>query len=85
MTKKDDQESRITLAADVYEARRAARWLLGETYHARMDEWKRLIQLVMEREGVQPLQAVLVLSKHTDEAMDHLFLTAAAVEVIEQG
>lgn len=77
-------DGRVRLAGDIIEARRLARWLLGSDYAARMEHWTRFIRLAMERESVPPLKAVLILSKLSGEPMHHLFLTAAAVEVIEQ-
>lgn len=80
---RDEQHTRI--ASDLYDARRTVRSLAGTSYPRLVAEWMRLLRMAMARESKPVLPACLSLTRHTDEPFHHLWLMAAAVELIEAG
>ena len=77
-------EQHVALAAQMYECRVAARRLLGDKYHARMDERARVIRAVAKRDNCNDIvAAATVIKKAGLYGMDSLLLMAAAVEMTE--
>lgn len=79
-------ESKIRLAARLYEARDTARILLGDKYASRMQEGGTMLQDLAEKSG----KSLLVVAGEMANQMDRegkpygaLAILAAAVELIE--
>lgn len=77
-------EQHVALAAQMYECRAAARRLLGDKYHARMDERARVIRAVAKRDNCNDIVAgATVIKEARLNGMDSLLLMAAVVEMTE--
>ncbi len=82
-------ESRVKLAAKMYDMRDTSRRLLGERYADVMDEYGRHIQAAMKKYGcgeVDAAQKILVLLQRDcqDSEMSQMQLVAALVEMVER-
>lgn len=72
------------MAAQMYECRAAARRLLGDKYHERMQEYGRVVRAVAERDNCNEIVAGATVIKAAGlEYMDALLMMAAVVEMIE--
>ena len=77
-------EQHVALAAQMYECRAAARRLLGDKYHARMDERARVIRAVAKRDNCNDIVAGATIIKETGaQGIDALLMMAAIVEMTE--
>lgn len=77
-------EQNVKTAAQMYECRDAARRLLGEKYHARMDERARVIRTVAKRDNCNDIVAGATIIKDAGlHGIDVLLLMAAVVEMTE--
>ena len=78
-------EQNIRLASDLYEARRAARFLLRESYAETLKPYRDLIGRVMTEKKLSVLQAALDVGKRIPPAdgIPLMCVMAAAVEMIE--
>lgn len=76
-------EETIGMVSKLYEARRALRVLLGDSYESAIEQWRSLVRRAMEQEKKPALSAMLVLSGLTTDPMHYLFLMAASVDIIE--
>ena len=76
--------NQIQMAAKFYEAREAARFILGDTYGTRIEQWTRLVRRVMDAKQKPAMSACLELMQADDNPHAQLLLLAATVEVIER-
>ena len=78
-------EQNVKMASDLYEARRAAKFLLGKSYQETLKGYRDLIATAMQREQLPVLRAVLAIVKTmpTADGIPLMCLMAAAVEMIE--
>jgi len=78
-------EQKVQVAADLYEARRAARFLLRDSYEATLRPYRELIARVMADRQVPVLSAALMLGQEIPPAdgIPLMCVMAAAVEMIE--
>lgn len=77
-------EQNVKTAAQMYECRDAARRLLGDKYHARMDERARVIRAVAKRDNCNDIVAGATIIKDAGlHGIDVLLLMAAVVEMTE--
>src|SRR5687768_15079938 len=78
-------EQNVKMASDLYEARRAAKFLLGASYAATLKPYREFIGRVMTTEGLPVLRAVLKIGATipTSDPIPLMFLLAAGVEMIE--
>lgn len=79
-------EEDIDLMHRMFECRKAARFLFQDGYQEAVKEYCDLVALVMKREKLMPLQAVLSLAKHipTTDAVPVMMLMSAALDIIER-
>jgi hypothetical protein len=78
-------EQNVKVASDLYDARRAARFLLGASYVETLRPYRDFIGRVMAAEGLTVLRAALKigLSIPPSDAIPLMCVMAAAVEMIE--
>lgn len=78
-------EQNIKVASDLYEARRAARFLLGDGYAEALKPYREFIGRVMKSEGLPVLLAALKIGKSIPpaDAIPLMCVMAAAVEMLE--
>lgn len=77
-------EKRVKLASRLYEARDAARGILGDKYDEMMRVWADHIRQRMKRDGTDILPTCMALAKEeVDEPRRQMWVLAAAVEMIE--
>jgi hypothetical protein len=78
-------EQNIKTTADLYEARRAARFLLGGSYAETLRPYRDFIGRVMADEGLPVLRAALKIGQciPPSDAIPLMCVLAAAVEMIE--
>lgn len=77
-------ESAVKVAVQLYEARDTMKRILGDRYRERCMEWVHMLNLTMQRQGCDVLEAALALAKdlqkqHAGSAL----LMATAVEMVE--
>lgn len=75
-------ESRVKMAAKLYEARDAAKTLLGERYDHAMRNWAREIQYIASAWRCSDLSAATRIAKDMD-GMAAVVVLAAYVEMVE--
>jgi hypothetical protein len=80
-------EQDVKVASDLYEARRAARFLLGANYAATLKPYRDFIGRVMADEGLPVLRAALKIGKSipASDGIPLMCVMAAAVEMCEEG
>lgn len=77
-------EKQVAMAAQLYEMRDKARWLLGDKYKPQMTELGKILQMTADRDGKSVLHvATEVCKKRELIGMDLLLVMAAAVELVE--
>lgn len=78
-------EDNINVAADLYEARRAARFLLGAKYTETLEPYREFIARVMVAENLPVLRAALKIGQSipASDGVPLMCVMAAAVEMIE--
>lgn len=76
-------ERTVTLTAQLYAARKAARELLGDDYADKMEEIGADIERVMAAQGIGVIEAATALCKLEYSPMQHGYVMAAAVELVE--
>jgi len=78
-------EQNVKIASDMYEARRAAKFLLGASYTETLRPYRDFIGRVMTDEGLPMLRAALKVGRSIPEsdAIPLMCVMAAAVEMIE--
>ncbi len=78
-------EQNIKMAADLYEARRAAKFLLGVGYMDALQPYRDFITRVMADEELPALRAMIKIGKciPPSDAIPMMCLMAAAVEIME--
>lgn len=78
-------EQNIKIASDLYEARRAARFLLSASYAETLKPYRDFIERVMASEGLSVLQAALKIGQSipASDGIPLMCVMAAAVEMIE--
>lgn len=82
-------EKAVRIAATLYAARDAMRTVLGPNYRERCAEWVTAINIVMQRQGIDVLDAALLIAKHlaadetTSNGASRALLFATAVEMTE--
>lgn len=79
-------EQNIKMASDLYEARRAARFLLGASYAETLKPYRDFIGRVMADKGLSVLRAALDVGTCIPPAdpIPLMCVLAAAVEMIEE-
>jgi len=79
-------EQNINVASDLYEARRAARFLLAAKYTETLKPYRDLIGRVMVAENLPVLRAALKIGESipASDAVPLMCVMAAAVEMIEE-
>jgi hypothetical protein len=79
-------EQEVKLAADLYEARRAARFLLGASYVEALKPYRDFIGRVMVSESLPVLRAALKIEQSIPPAdpIPLMCVLAAAVEMMEE-
>jgi indole-3-glycerol phosphate synthase len=77
-------EQHVVIAEKMYECRAAARRLLGDKYHTRMEELARVVRAVAKRDNSNDIVAgATVIKEFGLQGMDALLLMAAVVEMTE--
>jgi hypothetical protein len=78
-------EQNVRTAADLYEARRAARFLLRDSYESALQPYRRVIGLVMRDKKLSVLSAALYVGQQIppSDPIPLMCVMAAAVEMIE--
>lgn len=78
-------EQNVKVASDLYRARSAAKFLLGEKYAETLQPYRDFITRVMTDEGLSVLQAALKVGKclPESEAIPLMCVMAASVEMME--
>ena len=79
-------ESKIRLAAKLYEARETAKTLLGDKYAERMKEGADLLKQAEQETGKNPIAIATFLAKKCEEEgrpFGAVAILAAAVEMLE--
>lgn len=78
-------EQNIEVTSNLYEARRAARFLLGASYAETLKPYRDFIARVMADEGLPVLRAALKIGKSipASDPIPLMCVMAAAVEMIE--
>ena len=77
-------EQHIRLAAQIYEMRDAAKRIAGDTYPAKIADWKGALAQIAASLKVSPIQAVPMIAKANPVSdFEIMWLTAAAVELTE--
>lgn len=77
-------ERAITIAAKLYEHRKAMRFLHGDAYPARVAEMRPYLQTIMSEKGTSEMGAALALAKHCIERPYTVSLImATALEMME--
>jgi hypothetical protein len=77
-------EKQVKIASALYDARMAAKLILGDKYKEHMKELGGILTATSEKTGVSVLQvATDVCKKRMLTGMDALFILAAAVEIAE--
>lgn len=76
-------EQNTRVAAKMYECRETLQRLTGDKYQERVAEYKRYVQGAMTKWSLPTLPAALKLCQAVDESITQMWLTAAAVEIIE--
>lgn len=78
-------EQNVKIASDLYEARRAARFLLGAGYAEALKPYREFIGRVMADEGLPVLRAVLKIGATipASDPIPLMCLLAAGVEMCE--
>ena len=79
-------EQNVKIASDLYEARRAARFLLGASYAETLKPYRDFIGRVMADKGLPVLGAALDIGTHIppSDPIPLMCVMAAAVEMIEE-
>jgi hypothetical protein len=82
----DRAEQNVKMAADLYQARRSAKFLLGVGYTKALRPYQDFLARVMADEGLPVLRAMIKIGKclPPSDAIPLMCLMAAAVEMIEQ-
>jgi hypothetical protein len=84
MTEDARNEDVVKLAADCYEARRAARFILGSDYAERIKPYRMAVRQAMAREGLDnAIRACIHLLNVEHNPHTMLLLLAAAVDISE--
>ena len=82
-----ENEKAVTMAAKLYEARRAARTLLGARWREHMQFIGEAIKLCQRRTGLDTIQAAMKMCERCHAygrpATDSVHILAAAVELVE--
>jgi hypothetical protein len=80
-------EQNVKTASDLYEARRAARFLLRDSYAKSLQPFREFIGKVMKAEGLSVLQAALKVGQSIppSDPIPLMCLMAAAVDMCEEG
>lgn len=80
-------EQDVKVASDLYEARRAAKFLLGTNYTKTLQPYRDFLRRVMADEGLPVLRAALKIGMSIPAAdpIPLMCVMAAAVEMIEEG
>jgi hypothetical protein len=80
-------EQNVKIAADLYEARRAARFLLGDRYAETLKPYRDFIGRVMAAESLPVLRAALKIGRSIppSDGIPLMCVLAATVEMIEAG
>lgn len=77
-------EEQVRMATKLYDARDAARVLLGDRYSATIASGAQMIRAVMDKHGCGELDAALKLGKEVkDDARALMIVLASAVEMME--
>lgn len=78
-------ELNVKIASDLYEARRAARFLLRDSYNATLQPYRELIGRVMKDKELPVLRAALHLGQQIPQSdpIPLMCVLAAAVEMME--
>jgi recombination associated protein RdgC len=76
-------EKAITLTAQLYSARAAARHQLGDRFTDKMSEIGADIEKVMRNQELGVIEAAMAVCKRTPGSADNVFVMAAAVELAE--
>lgn len=77
-------ETAIRLAAKLYEVRDGMRRILGDRYRERCLHWVQMLNLTMQRQGCDVLEAALILGKDLErQGAGTDLLMATAVEMTE--
>ncbi len=79
-------EQNVKVAADLYEARRAAKFLLGDGYAKTLKPYREFIAKVMDAERLPVLRAALKIGQSIPavDVIPLMCIMAAAVEMIEE-
>ena len=77
-------EQQVKMAAQLYDMRDKARWLLGDRYVPHMAELGKLLKMTAERDGKEPLAVAVDVAKRRGlTGMDLMMVMSAAVELAE--
>lgn len=78
-------EQNIDMMNWLYDCRRAARGILGDSYAATLTPWREFIRRVMQAKGLSTLPAALDIGKHVEphDGLSLMLVFAAGVELIE--
>lgn len=76
-------EQQVRIAARLYEARAAAKTMLGEKFAERMKEYGAVIKGIADKQKVSEIAALNVACRLVDNPYTHIQLMAAAVELVE--
>jgi hypothetical protein len=80
-------EQNVRAVGQMYDCRRAAKFILGARYGETIDQWRLIISKQMRQSGDSVLQAALHLGEKSSPSADGtvlMFIMAAAVEMIEE-
>lgn len=79
-------EQDIEMMNRLYDCRRAARGILGESYETTLKPWRDFVGRVMQAKSLTVLQAVIDIGLHLEphDGMSLMLVMAAGVEMIEQ-
>lgn len=73
----------VEMSVQLYKARDASRFVLGEKYSAKMAEYMDVIKMVMADKNVAGIVAASLLCKAADNPLQQMQILSAYVEMVE--